>query len=81
MVLTGDYFDIQNEYELKYGNDTVVLMQVGSFYEAYATSSQGKAGDVAKACNMILTSKNKKEAIASAIPICVECRPPLYQDM
>ena len=68
MVLTGDYFDIQNEYELKYGNDTVVLMQVGSFYEAYATSSQGKAGDVAKACNMILTSKNKKEAISFSNP-------------
>lgn len=29
------YFQLQKEYEMKYGPKTVVLCQVGSFYEAY----------------------------------------------
>jgi DNA mismatch repair protein MutS len=29
------YFDLQEEYELKYGNPTIVLMQIGDFYEMH----------------------------------------------
>ena len=68
MGLSSEYFDFQNTSELKYGHKTVVLMQVGSFYEAYSTADEGNACDVAKVCNMILTSKNKNESISFMNP-------------
>lgn len=33
--ITELYFDYQQEYERKYGKQTVVLMQIGKFYEMY----------------------------------------------
>lgn len=33
--ILGDYFKYQQEYESKYGEKTVVLIQIGSFYEIY----------------------------------------------
>ena len=35
MGLTSEYFETQAKYQQKYGPNTVVLMQVGSFYEIY----------------------------------------------
>lgn len=35
MGLTYEYFKIQKYFQKKYGDNTVVLMQVGSFYEIY----------------------------------------------
>ena len=38
--IVDEYIDYHNEYETKYGKGKMlVLMEVGSFYEAYATSS------------------------------------------
>ncbi len=50
-----DYIDYHNHYVEKFGRDrTLVLMQVGSFYEAYATSDKGpdlqKLEDLTEAC-------------------------------
>lgn len=37
-----EYFEYYDEYVKKFGKDkTLILMQVGSFYEAYATNEQG----------------------------------------
>ena len=33
--LVYEYFNYQNDFELKYGINTIVLMQVGSFFEFY----------------------------------------------
>ena len=38
MALTKQYFSLLNDYRHKYGSKTFLLMQVGSFYEFYATS-------------------------------------------
>ena len=35
-MLIDDYIDYQIKYQEKYGEKTVILMQVGSFFEAYA---------------------------------------------
>ena len=35
MTLIDDYLNYQIKYEKKYGEFTIVLMQVGHFYEAY----------------------------------------------
>ena len=39
-MLIDDYIDYQNTYQEKYGDKTVILMQVGSFFEAYAIDNE-----------------------------------------
>ena len=34
-LLTQTYFDLQRYFEEKYGHDTVVFMEIGTFYEVY----------------------------------------------
>lgn len=38
MSIYQEYYDAQKDLEKKYGNRSVVLMQVGSFYEAYGVN-------------------------------------------
>lgn len=59
-MLLEYYFEQQRHYESKYGTDTVVLLMKGSFYEAYATEEEGKAVEVARLLNFVLTRANKK---------------------
>jgi len=40
-IFVKDYFDIHNFYAKIYGNKTIILMQVGSFHECYATDNEG----------------------------------------
>ena len=41
-ILVKNYFDIHNYYSDIYGlNRTIILMQVGSFHEAYCTDTDG----------------------------------------
>ncbi len=40
MGVISDYFALQRKYECKYGDKTVLLMQIGSFYEIYEYSSK-----------------------------------------
>ena len=37
MSLIDEYFDYQDKFEAKYGINTIVLMEVGSFFEIYGT--------------------------------------------
>src|SRR5680860_1307848 len=71
MTLTSEYFDLQKLYEQKYGCRTIVLIQVGSFYEAYQydpskiedtdEKSIGHASEISTLLNMLLTSKTKSK--------------------
>ena len=36
MTLTDDYFNYTKQWKEEYGEKTIVLMQVGSFFEVYA---------------------------------------------
>ena len=38
-MLIDDYLEYQKTYQKKYGEKTIILMQVGSFFEAYAIDS------------------------------------------
>ncbi len=62
-TLIDEYFEYQLEYEKKYGVDTIVLMEIGSFYEAYGIDNEieqiGKAKEVANLLNIQLTRKDK----------------------
>ncbi len=63
-LLTQIYFDLQRFFEEKYGNDTVVFMEIGTFYEVYEVNNDeeqiGKAKEIAELLNIQLTKKNKK---------------------
>ena len=39
-MLIDDYLEYQVNYEKKYGNKTIILMQVGGFFEAYAIDNE-----------------------------------------
>ncbi|MCF6201247.1 MAG: hypothetical protein L3J42_03845 [Hydrogenimonas sp.] len=62
-LLTDIYFELQRVFEEKYGPDTVVLMEVGTFFEVYEVNNDemkiGKAKEVAELLNIQLTRKNK----------------------
>ena len=65
MSLVQDYFNETKKYKTKYGEKTVVLMQVGSFYEIYAeyvdnTYKYSNIQEVAKICDLQIVSKKQK---------------------
>ncbi len=63
MTLVEHYLDLTKQYISTYGNKTLVLMQVGAFFEIYAL--QDKSGklsgsqmeDVANICDLAVTDK------------------------
>ena len=65
MTLIDDYLSEQEKYEKKYGEFTIVLMQVGHFYEAYGVSNEiEKSNDtnlyrLSDIMNIQMTRKNK----------------------
>ena len=62
-LLTQTYFDLQRYFEKKYGHDTVVFMEIGTFFEVYEVNNDeeqvGKAKEIAELLNIQLTKKNK----------------------
>ena len=59
-MIIDDYLEKEIEYKNKYGENTLILMQVGSFYELYSVNenclSIYKIGDI---CNIQISRKNK----------------------
>ena len=79
-MLIDKYFDYQIKYENIYGLNTVVLMEVGSFYELYGVDNKKEQiGDIKKITdllNIILTRRNKsiiensrKNSLMAGFPI------------
>lgn len=62
-LLTTAYFKLQQLFEEKYGENTVVLMEIGTFFEVYEVHNDekqiGKAREIAQLLNIQLTRKNK----------------------
>ena len=62
-MLIDDYLNHQLNYEKKYGKKTIVLMEVGSFFEFYGVSNdKEQIGDSKKVCELLniqLTRRNK----------------------
>ena len=63
LLLTQHYFRLQQLFEEKYGKDTIVLMEIGTFFEVYEVNNDeeqiGKAREIAELLNIQLTRKNK----------------------
>lgn len=61
-VMLTDYFNNQILYEQKFGKNTVVIYQVGNFYEIYEIEGKiGKARELSTLLSMQLTKKNKSK--------------------
>lgn len=62
-LLTQTYFELQRYFEKKYGKDTVVFIEIGTFFEVYEVNNDeeqvGKAKEIAELLNIQLTKKNK----------------------
>ena len=62
-LLTEVYFDLQRHFEDKYGQDALVFMEIGTFFEVYEVNNDdmkvGKAKEIAELLNIQLTRKNK----------------------
>ncbi len=63
LLLTEVYFKLQEHFEEKYGPNTVVFMEIGTFVEVYEVNNEelqlGKAKEMAELLNIQLTKKNK----------------------
>ena len=63
-MIIDDYLELQQKYEKQYGPQTVVLMEVGSFYELYGVNNTdhniGKVEEIARLLDIQMTRKNKK---------------------
>ena len=59
-MIIDEYLKYHEEYHNKYGENTLILMQIGSFYEAYSIIENCpylyKIGDI---CNIQISRKNK----------------------
>ncbi len=70
-LLTELYFELQEYFENKYGQDALVIMEIGTFFEVYEVNNNelkiGKAKEVAELLNIQLTRKNKN-ILENSIP-------------
>jgi DNA mismatch repair protein MutS len=62
-LITQIYFELQEYFEQKYGKDSLILIELGSFFEIYEVDNEelriGKAKEIAELLNIQLTRKNK----------------------
>ena len=59
-MIIDDYLNYLDEYRNKYGENTVIMMQVGSFFELYAIDINSKyLYTIADICGIIVSRKNK----------------------
>ena len=65
MALIQEYFDLTKRYQDEYGNNTILLMQVGSFFEVYGIYNNktesitgSKIIDFSQICELNIVEKN-----------------------
>ena len=64
MTIIDEYLEYQEKFENKFGEKTIVLMEVGSFFEIYGvvndTEKRGKIYEVADLTNLSISKKLSK---------------------
>jgi DNA mismatch repair protein MutS len=65
MSLITEYFDLTKRYQDEYGENTILLMQVGAFFEVYGvydnvleTITSSKISDFSQICELNIVDKN-----------------------
>ena len=64
MSIIDDYIEFDKKYKQQYGNETVILMEVGDFFELYGVQNDfenvgANLQDISNILNIRVTSKNK----------------------
>src|SRR3990172_6241118 len=61
--LLKEYFKTQQQYEKKYGKQTIVIFEIGGFYEIFQNDDPpiGKAKELSDLLNIQMTLKNKSK--------------------
>ena len=69
-ILVKDYFEVHDYYASMYGKErTIILMQVGSFHEAYCTDSNGlDLVNLAQQLDVCCTRKNSNLPLSKSNP-------------
>jgi DNA mismatch repair protein MutS len=73
MTIIDDYLELQEKYEAKYGEKTIVLMEVGGFFEIYGvvndmepgSAKRGRIYEVSEITNLNVSKKCDKQSPAS----------------
>lgn len=69
MTIVDEYLYYHNKYTEQYGSKTFVLMQVGSFFESYATDDEGyNLNEISYLLNIIVTQKGKGNKVTRKHP-------------
>jgi DNA mismatch repair protein MutS len=61
VLLVEEYFELTNKYKAIYGENTIVLMQVGAFFEVYGTrnnTTSSSIHDFSRICDLNIANKN-----------------------
>jgi DNA mismatch repair protein MutS len=72
MTIIDDYLELQEKYEAKYGEKTIVLMEVGGFFEVYGVvpdepgrPQRGRIYEVSEITNLNVSKKGDKQSPVS----------------
>ena len=64
-MIIDEYINYQNKYEKKFGEKTIVLMEVGSFFELYSKNDErnniGYLHTICRNLDIQLTRKDKSK--------------------
>ena len=70
-LIYDDYLEYLNKYRKSHGANTIVLMQVGGFFEIYALEEGGSIEllqEIASICNFQISKKDKKKNLSRSNP-------------
>ena len=60
MTIIDDYLTLQRDYSAKYGTKTLVIMEIGTFYEMYGIKENDIIQEVSQLLNIVLTKRDKR---------------------
>jgi len=61
MALIQEYFELSDKYQQEYGTHTILLMQVGSFFEVYGNKSHRTIDDFTRICDLNIADKGTSQ--------------------
>ena len=68
-IKVSEYFQLHDEMVIKYGRNTIVLMQVGGFHEMYSTDKEGpNLEKIGEELDVLTTKKNKNKSLSKSNP-------------
>jgi DNA mismatch repair protein MutS len=61
MALIQEYFELSHKYQQEYGTHTILLMQVGSFFEVYGNKTNRIIDDFTRICELNIAEKSTSQ--------------------